>query len=134
MELGKLKEYMAIRLSALTNIGVYNGNVPITATFPYLVFKFPAANQVVRNRSDKIMEIDYWDDTNDDTAILAASELVKNGKYAIDGITLLVPGLDYSRQSEAEGFYQCSLDFEGEIEDQESNVSRINQRYILKVR
>jgi hypothetical protein len=132
MELGKLKEYIKTRLSSLTDIGVYNGNVPETATFPYLVFKFPAANQIVRNRSDKIMEIDYWDDSNDDTDILEAARLVKNGKYS--GTTLLVPGLDYSSQSETEGFYQCNLDFEGEIEDQESNISRINQRYILKVR
>lgn len=121
MELGKLKEYIAVRLSGLTIIRVYNGMAPINAVFPYLTFKISSASQLVRNRSDKILEIDYWDDTNDDTAILLASNNIKEG-------------LDYSWQDEVEGFYQCHLDFEGEIPDTESNISRINQRYILKVR
>jgi len=127
MEIDKLEYYIGQRLSQLTDINVYNKKVPDRKDiFPYLVYKFYACNYTVRHRKDWILEIDYWQDSNDDTDILEAAISVKNGvgEYV---------GLNNSTQNETEGFYQCTIDFEGSIPDTEPNISRYNQRFILKV-
>lgn len=126
MEISRLKYYISQRLLNLTSINVYNGKVPDNASFPYLVFKFFSSSHTVRHRKDWILEIDFWNDSNDDTSILEAAENVKTGNGE-------VIGLDSSTQNESEGFYYANIDFEGEILDTEPNISRFNQRYILKV-
>jgi len=126
VEIDKLKYYIAQRLTSLTSINVYNEKVPDGATFPYLVFKFPASSHVVRHRKDWILEMDYWSNSYDDTDILQAAIYVKSG-------TDSVVGLDSSTQCEIEGFYYCNIDFEGEIPTDESNMSRYNQRFLIKV-
>lgn len=128
MVLTKLKYYIKQRLEEISGINVYEGNAPDNAVFPYLVFKFPSASNAFRvTRTDRIMEIDYWNDNNDDTSVLAASEIVRNG----DGDQKI--GLDFSRQNEAEGFYKCYWDWEGEIPDPDKEIYHFQQRYILQV-
>lgn len=133
MKLEKLKYYIGQRLENLVQDGfvVFNGKASLKQSCPYLTYKFPS-NTPIETMKKWILEIDFWDDTNNDLSILEASENVKNGKYNDEG-ELLYQGLDFSFQNETEGFYKCYLDFEGEIEDTEKNISRINQRYILDV-
>jgi len=132
VDLSELKYYISQRLVNLSGINVYDLNAPNNAEFPYLVYKFTSSSNTERKRIDWILELDYWDNTNDDTDILLAVKKVKNGIY--DGDELIVPGLDYSYQYETEGFYQCFEEFQGEIPQPESNISRMNQRFLLKVR
>jgi hypothetical protein len=132
MDLDKLKYYVSQRLVDLSGINVYDLNAPNNAEFPYLTYKFTSSSNTVRKRTDWILEIDYWDNTNDDTDILLAVKNVKNGVY--DGDDLIVPGLDYSYQYEKEGFYQCYQEFEAEIPQPESNMCRMNQSFLLEVR
>lgn len=121
VELDKLKVYIARRIRALTNIGVYSGYVPSGTTYPYLTIRFPSSSIRYSKRIDRVLEIDYWDNTSNDTAILSASEAVKQG-------------LDYMWGSEADGFFHCTLDFEGEFPPESASESHINQRYLVKVR
>jgi hypothetical protein len=126
VEVDRLEYYIGERLKALTDIQVYNKKTSDNKTFPYLVYKLNACNYTVRHRKDWILEIDYWQDSNDDTDILEAAINVKNGVGE-------VVGLNNSTQNETEGFYQCHIDFEGSIPDTEPNISRYNQRYIIKL-
>jgi len=126
MELDKLEYYIGQRLLDLSNITVYNTKAANTEIFPYVVFKFMACNHTYQNRADWILELDFWNDSNDDTAILQAGIYVKNGR-------LNYIGLDKSTQSETEGFYKCDIDFEGKIPDVEPDISRFNQRYLIKL-
>ena len=133
MSLERLKYYISVRLKALTTIGVYDTKAKDGATFPYLVFTFNESDFLTRRRVDRYLEINYWNNSNDDSAILAAASLVRLGKFDVDGVTLLVPGLDYSFQNETEGFYRCFCQKDHEIPDPETNISRLYQRYILNV-
>jgi predicted metal-binding protein len=126
MELSDLKTYVKQRLEDLSNINVYDTKAPDNATFPYLVYKFSACNYLVRERKDWILELDFWNDSNNDSEILQAAEYVKNGRESYSGMNI-------STQNESEGFYYCHIDFEGEIEDPEHDITRYNQIYILKV-
>lgn len=130
MEIDRLEHYIGERLKTLTDIIVYNKKSGDNKIFPYLVYKFYACNYNVRHRKDWILEVDYWQDSNDDTDILEASINVKNGR-TVDEVDYI--GLNNSTQNEVEGFYQCTIDFEGSIPDTEPNISRYNQRFILKV-
>jgi len=130
MDLGKLKYYINARLESLTDINIYDGSAPENATFPYLVYIIQSSTKEEHNKH-RILEIDFWDDTNDDSAILAASKVVEEGKYV--GGVLTVYGLDKSYQVETEGYYRCYIDMDGEIPVIESNMSRIYQRYLLIV-
>lgn len=128
LELTNLKYYIKERLEQLSGLNVYDGVAKDNPTFPYIVFKLPSASNTMRmTRTDRILEIDFWNDSNDDSAILAASQIVRFG----DGGSLY--GLDNSFQNEAEGFYKCYWDFEGEIPDPEKEIYHFNQRYILQV-
>jgi hypothetical protein len=123
VELIKLKKYVYDRLKALTSITVYDGKIPQNAddiVFPYLVYKIPSGTPD-ENKILYICEIDYWNNTNDDSGILNAGNSVK-------------AGFDNYWENQTDGFYTSNLDFEGEIEDTNNNISRFNQRYILKVR
>lgn len=126
MEIDRLKYYIAQRLNELSPINMYDSK-PL-GDMPYGVFKFYTCNYAVRHRKDWILEIDYWDDNTDDSTVLSAAIAVKNGDEEEEII-----GLNNSTQDETEGFYQCTIEFEGEIPDTEQNISRYNQRYILKV-
>lgn len=130
--MGDLKTYIKSRLESLVDIDVYEENQYGISPFPYLVFKIPSGNPVIDIRIDRVLEIDYWDNSLDSSAVKEAAELVKKGVY-VDG-ELTIPGFDYTYQCEAEGFYRSYLEFEGEIPDTEQNIYRINQRYILIVR
>jgi len=126
MELDRLEYYISQRLLNLANITVYNTKAASTKVFPYLVFKFTACSHLYNNRADWILEIDYWNDSSDDTTILQAAIDVKKGRLSF-------VGLDKSTQDEAEGFYKCDIEFEGKIIDTEPDVSRFNQRYLIKL-
>lgn len=126
MEIDRLEYYIGQRLLNLSSIDVYNKKAKDEATFPYLIFKIYDANYIVRHRKDWILEIDYWNDNSDNSCIIDVSIDVKNGigEYV---------GLNNSTQNETEGFYRCHIDAEGEIPEQESDMSRYHQRYILYV-
>lgn len=130
MDLDKLEYYIGQRLLTLTDIAVYNTKAPDDKTFPYVVFKFEACNYNFENRADWILELDFWNDSNDDTDIIDASITVKKGR-TVDEVDYI--GLDKSTQNESEGFYKCDIDFEGKIPDTEPNISRFNQRYLIKL-
>jgi hypothetical protein len=120
MTLKELKTIINTRLNDIVSIGVHDGKASNDASFPYLIFKFPSASYTVRTREDRIMEIDYWDNTNDDSDILDASDAVKQA-------------LNYGWQSETQGFLRAFIEFEGEIPDPDTDISRIQQRFEIKV-
>ena len=121
MNFKQLKTHLYNRISSLTDLTVYNGSSPSLAIFPYVTFVITSSFEVVRGRSDKILELDYWTDSNNDSILLDEAEKVKQG-------------LNYMWQSENDGFLSSYLEFEAEIPNQEKNISHINQRYVLKVR
>ncbi len=121
MTFKNLKKYVGARIDELTTINVYAKNAPEEAVFPYIVFKFPSSSYPY-NREDKIVEIDYWDNKQDSTTILDQSDLVKKGFNL------------YWQTEGSDGFYRSDIIFEGEIPDTDPNMSRIQQRYLLKVR
>jgi hypothetical protein len=120
MTLKELKAIMYTRLSNIASIGIHDGKASKDASFPYLVFKFPSASYTIRTREDRILEIDYWDNTNDDIDILAASDDVKQA-------------LSYGWQDETQGFFRSFIEFEGEIPDPDSDISRIQQRFEIRI-
>lgn len=130
LEIDRLEHYISQRLLNLSPISVYNRKAGDEATFPYLVFKIYDCNYFVRHRKDWVLEIDYWNDSADDTAIIAAAISVKNGRTV--GETTYI-GLNWSTQDETEGFYRCLIDMEGNIPDQEADMSRYHQKYTLYV-
>lgn len=132
MEIDKLEYYISQRLSNLTDIPVYNKKPIIDddLTFPYLVFHISDCSYLFRHRKDWILEINYWDDSNDDTTIIEESIKVKNGRTVGDTEYI---GLNLSMQDETEGFYQCHIEKEMSIIDPEPDISRYYQKYILKV-
>ena len=134
MTLSELKALIKTRLTTLSGITVYDGKADEDDTaFPYLCYKFPVTGvSEYRNKDLRQLEIDYWNNDNDDTGILAAAEKVKNGIYS--GDTLVTPGFDGSWQTDTSGFYKANLEAEGQIEEPERNMSRYHQRYILEVR
>jgi hypothetical protein len=124
MNLKSLKTYISQRLMSESGINVYSIKPPTTESednFPYLTYKFTSLSNDDSNQDNRILEIDYWSNNNDDGPILDASELVRQDFH-------------YSWQSEIEGFFTMFLDFEGEIPDTEENICRINQRYLIKAR
>lgn len=123
MTLDDLGKYVGARFAELVSIGIYQdehieGN---TDDFPYLVYKFPSSSNEVRNRTDWICEVDFWDNQNVKTNIRQSADLVR-------------AGFDYYYQTEAEGFYHSYIIFYGVIPTDSPQLSRIQQRYILKVR
>lgn len=133
MNLKQLKTRVKARLDDLVGdfMGVYDGKAGDNATFPYLVFKFPNASNPARKQTHRRMEIDFWNNSNDDSDLLDAADIIRNGKYVDEVLT--VAGLDHSYQTETEGFYSCYWEFEGEIPDLETEISRIQQRYVFKI-
>jgi len=122
MDLIDLKTRIKSRLDGLTTIQVYDAEVPsLDGVYPCVTYYFPGSVSTVRLRDDVTLELNFWNDSNDDSDILTAAAAVK-------------AGLNYSYESQAEGFYHCYLEFQGEIPSGESDVCRIQQRYILKVR
>lgn len=119
MTFKELKTIINTRLSNLVNIDVYDYK-PIQARFPYLVFKLTSSSYIKRTREDRILEIDYWNNSNDDTAVMAASDAVKQA-------------LNYGWQVEDEGFFRSFIEFEGEIPDPNPDITRINQRYEINI-
>ena len=130
MEIDRLAYYISQRLVSLTDINVYNGKVPDKASYPYLVFKFIASSHNIRHRKDWILELDYWEDSNNISKILTAAINVKNGRIVEDTDYI---GLNNSTQCETEGFYYCNIDFEAELPPLEPKMSRYNQRFLVKV-
>ncbi|OGS41370.1 MAG: hypothetical protein A3K77_06345 [Euryarchaeota archaeon RBG_13_31_8] len=121
MTFDQLKQYVGARLDELTTLSVYGKMPGEEKAFPYLVYKFPSSSYQWNDRNDWIVEIDYWDNKQDSTTILAAAEAVKTG-------------FNLYWQSEITGFYRSDLIFAGEIPDTNPNISRFQQRYLLKVR
>jgi hypothetical protein len=130
MTLKELKECVYTRLKILSGITVFDGKAPEDAVFPYLVYKLTSSNHNFRNRTDRVLDIDYWDNSNDDTALLTASDYVRKGR-TIDGVQHF--GLDYSWQTDTNGFFRSYVDFEGEIPEPSPGMSRMQQRYIINV-
>lgn len=121
MTFKNLKKYVGARLDELTTLSIYSKNAPENASFPYVVFKFPSTSFPYNKWDKKIVEIDFWDNKQDSSAILDASDLIK-------------VGFDLYWQSEgSNGFYRSNIIFEGEIPDTNPNMSRIQQRYLLTV-
>lgn len=133
LEINRLRYYISQRLLNLTDINIYNMKAPDSPEeriFPYLIFRFYSCDYAVRHRKDWILEIDYWNDSNDDSDIIEAAINVKNGR-TVDEVEYI--GLNNSTQNESEGFYYCNINFESSIPDTEPNMSRYNQRYLVKV-
>lgn len=116
-----LKKAIGDWITELTSgIGVCS-KVPKKKVYPYIHFKFSSSSEMVRGRDDIIMECDFWDDSEESETIADQAELVKDG-------------LHHGWYSDTNGFFHMYLDFYADIPDTTPNMSRIQQRYIIKVR
>lgn len=132
MEIDRLEYYIGQRLLNLTDITVYNRKAPDNpdeTNFPYVVMNIESINYLVENRGDCILNLDFWNDSNDDSEIIQASKDIKNGRTVGENTYI---GFKCSTQNESEGFYKSDIDFESPIIDQEPDISHYNQRYIIK--
>lgn len=116
MELDELKKAVYNRINALLTQSVYTKQAPEGAVYPYAVITFPSSSSPLLWKQDWIIEIDYWDDTNDSSTVTAMSHTVKTG----------FQGYWYSSTDVA---FRTYLDFEGEFPTDLPELSRINQRY-----
>lgn len=116
MELKTLKEHIYDLLLAESEITVYSVKAPINAVYPCCVYAFTSIIDKTDMQDKRILEIDYWDDTGNDDAILNASDAVR-------------VALDYYWSS---NLIRAFLDWESEIPDPEPNIVRISQRYLIK--
>lgn len=127
MELIDLKKMIKERLEDLTSLNVYDTNVTVDKEFPYVTYNFQNApnNSISAFRTDRILELDFWDETNDDKALLDAAEAIKNGNEEYDGF-------NWSRQNEIEGFYRCYIENDiHEIPEPDNNITHLRQTYLL---
>jgi hypothetical protein len=130
LELDKLEEYVLQRLKNLTDISVYNTDVPSNKTFPYVVMMFTPCSYNVRHRKDWQLELNFWDNKKNNSDLIQASINIKNGRVVDD---VEYKGLNNSTQVEDEGFYVANIEFESPISEPEPDICRYNQRYLIKV-
>lgn len=130
LELDKLEEYVLERLKNLTDISVYNTDVPSNKTYPYVVMAFVPCSYNVRHRKDWQLELNFWDNKKNNSDLIQASIDIKNGKV-VDDVEII--GMNNSTQVENEGFYVSNIEFESPIPEPEPDICRYNQRYLIKV-
>lgn len=121
MEFKYLKKYVGNRIDGAVSIDVFSKLNYIEGPYPCAVFSFPSSSNEIRLRSDYILEIDFWDNTINSITISEQAELLKTE-------------FNYGWESQAEGYYQSHIIFMGEIPTGKPELSRIQQRYLLKVR
>lgn len=131
MTLDNLLQDISTRLNTLLDINVYSVNSALSQYSPYVVYNVQMINSDVRRRYDYILELDFWDLTKDSTNINTSANYVKNGRTIS---SVFHAGFDYSYSFTNDGFYHSYIEFDGIIPCQEPDKSRINQRYLLKVR
>lgn len=118
MDFDKLKKAVYARINGLLTQSVYTKQAPENATYPYCVIKFPSSSSDLLWKQTWIIELDFWDNTNDSSTITAMSNTVKQGLNA------------YWTDGTSEGVaFRTYLDFEGELPTDLPELSRINQRY-----
>jgi hypothetical protein len=116
MELKTLKEHIYNLLLEVSGITVYSTKAPTNAIYPCCVYAFTGMIDKTDMQDKRILEIDYWNDTGNDDAILDASNAVREA-------------LDFYWDS---SLIRAFLDWESEIPDPERNITRISQRYLVK--
>lgn len=121
MTFSNLKKLFGDRVNALTTLSVNSKTANVNQTYPFLDFIFESTSFPYGNLEHKIVTVDYWDNKKDSSTITAQADLIK-------------AGLNWYWYSGAEGFYRSEIIFEGEIIDENPNISRYQQRYLLKVR
>jgi hypothetical protein len=117
MDFKELKKAVRNRIDSLLTQNVYTKQAPEKAIFPYAVIKFPSSSKDVLWKQDWIIEIDFWDNTNDSSIVMEMSNNVKEG-------------FDAYWADEKNINYRTYLEFEGEFPTEIPEMSRINQRYM----
>lgn len=120
MTFDELKKKIKTRVSSLITQNVYN-NIG-EGSYPYCIITYPSTSKEFRWQENKMIEIDFWDNSGNSTTITNMSDLVKKG----------LDGYYYSSDDKTEGF-RLYLDFEGEFLTGKPEIKRINQRYLCKV-
>lgn len=132
MELINFKKYITIRLENLSGLPVYNGNAPLDAEYPFIIYYINATHPDTGRPLTKTyapLQLEYWDNKNDDSNIINAACKVKSGQD-VDGNDTGYIGLHGSFQSETEGFYKCYLDIDtDDILQNEDNTIMKSQKY-----
>ena len=123
MDFDSIKIEVNSRLKELVDIPVYNLKaVPIypATELPnnYIVYKFPPVDlRTNASCNNRMIEIDYWSRGTDDSTIMEASKLVKDG-------------LNF--YSSPNSRFRSFLQVEGELVDPDPTVSRYHQEYWIK--
>lgn len=121
MTRNNLKKILGDWITELTNnIGVVT-KTPKKFSYPYIQISLNSSSNEVRLRDDIIVDIDFWNNSDSSEFISNQAELVKIG-------------LNYAYYSDDNGFFQSHIIFEGDIMQDTPNMSRLQQRYLLKVR
>lgn len=118
MTLLELKTLITQKLNSVVDIPVYAKQA---IGYPCVVYTLSGLDNIVRNREEFILEVNFWNDSLDDTILLTAYEQVKSV-------------FDYAWGTGTTGFFQSHLIWSGEIPDIEVNICRLQQRYLVKVR
>lgn len=118
MTLQELKTLITAKLNSVVSLPVYNKQA---IGYPCIVYNLSGLDNMVRNREEFILEVNFWNDSLDDSELLTAYEQVKTV-------------FNYAWETGTTGFLQSHLIWSGEIPDIEPNVCRLQQRYQLKVR
>jgi hypothetical protein len=121
VEYNQLKKVIGDLLTDCTSgISIYN-KTPKKASYPYIFYSFSGSSYETRLRGDFFLEVEFWDNREDTERTEPQAENVKNS-------------LDFGYYNDKNGFFHSYIDFYAEIPEQTPNVSRIQQRYLLKVR
>lgn len=124
MTFSNLKKLVGDRINELTTLDIYGKQAPNnkdSVSYPYVVYLLGASSYPWINRSDWILTIDIWDNKQDSSTISAAADAIK-------------AGFNLFWYSGTEGYYKSEITFMAEIPDVNPNISRIQQRYLIKVR
>lgn len=116
MDLDKLKTNVFNRIDALLTQNVYTKQAPENASYPYAIITYPSSSNPLLWKQDWMIEIDYYDNSNDSSTVVSMSNTVKSG----------MQGYYFSDSNIS---FRTYLDFEGEFPTEKPELSRINQRY-----
>lgn len=120
MEYNQLKKALGDWFTEILSIGI-SSKVPKKKVYPYLHYYLSSSDNPVRLRDDYILTCDFWDNSEDTTTIGEQAELIKTA-------------LNYGWYKDDNGFFQSHIIFNAEIPETTPNISRHQQRYLLKVR
>ena len=124
--MGVISEFTTA-LKSFIGANYYYKKAPTTATYPYRVGKFNGSFPD-ENSETFAFEMDYWDKSNDDSAL---RDLIDSD--AGDGIAANPSGLNKKRFYLDSGTVELASDGSNDVDDPDSNLIHIRVSYTARV-